>query len=86
MEKLDDQYYQLLNDLQTLDFVLFELDLYLDTHPDDLQSIKEYNQFAQKRKQVAGQFEHLYGPLLHGGQSYSHHPWSWVEAPWPWQV
>ena len=43
----DTQYYELLEELQALDFVLVELNLYLDTHPGDYQSIEQYNKFTQ---------------------------------------
>ncbi|MCZ8513447.1 spore coat protein CotJB [Paenibacillus filicis] len=79
-------YYTLLEELQALDFVLVELTLYLDTHPNDGHAIQQYNQFAQKRMQVAHQYQLEFGPLMHFGHSYSKYPWQWVETPWPWQV
>lgn len=83
---LSEQYYQMLLELQTVDFVLVELTLYLDTHPLDSQALQQFNQMSQKRQQLAHQFELEYGPLLQYGHSYSKHPWQWSEAPWPWQV
>jgi spore coat protein JB len=83
---LPDSYYRQLHDLQAVDFVLVELTLYLDTHPDDLGAIQQYNQFAQKRMQIARQFELEFGPLMHFGHSYTKQPWQWIEPPWPWQV
>jgi spore coat protein JB len=85
-KKPDEKYYKLLQELQELDFVLVELTLYLDTHPNDLEAIKQFNQFAQKRQQKARAFELEYGPLLQFGHSFSRYPWEWKEAPWPWQV
>ncbi|MDO7908475.1 spore coat protein CotJB [Paenibacillus sp. JX-17] len=82
----DEQYYQLLEQLQTLDFVLVELNLYLDTHPNDLKAIEQYNQFTQERMKVANQFQLLYGPLMHFGHAFSKCPWEWSQSPWPWQV
>ncbi|MHA7963385.1 spore coat protein CotJB [Paenibacillus sp. CAU 1782] len=83
---LDDAYYKLLHDLQAADFVLVELNLYLDTHPEDETAIKQYNQYAELRKRIAAQYEAQYGPLMHFGHSLSKMPWQWKEAPWPWQV
>jgi spore coat protein JB len=85
-KKPDERYYKLLYELQVLDFVLVELTLYLDTHPNDTQAIQQYNQYAQKRQQAAGQFEQAYGPLMHYGHSYTRYPWQWDDTPWPWQV
>lgn len=85
-KKLDERYYALMHRLQTIDFVLVELTLYLDTHPDDMQAIQQFNQTALQRRQIACEYENEYGPLLQYGQSYSRYPWDWNTAPWPWQV
>lgn len=83
---LDEQYYSLLRQLQEIDFVLVELTLYLDTHPEDAQALNQFNSFALKRQEVAVEYEKKYGPLLQYGLSYSKYPWQWAESPWPWQV
>lgn len=79
-------YYQKLEELQQLDFALVELNLYLDTHPGDLQALQQFNQLAQRRQQSAQQFEMQFGPLMQFGHSYSRYPWQWNDTPWPWQV
>ena len=56
-------YYRLLEELQAVDFVLVELNLYLDTHPQDLNALKQYNRFAQERKKIAGEFEFAVWPF-----------------------
>ena len=53
-----------LRELQTVDFALLELNLYLNTHPGDMQAIQQFNQLAQKRQAMAQQFELQYGPLV----------------------
>lgn len=47
-QPLPEEYYQLLENLQELDFVLVELTLYLDTHPDDTAAINQFNDFSYK--------------------------------------
>ena len=49
-QSLPEEYYQLLLELQELDFVLVELTLYLDTHPDDTAAINQFNDFSYKRR------------------------------------
>ncbi|WP_133253954.1 spore coat protein CotJB [Paenibacillus xerothermodurans] len=83
---MPERYYALLQELQTVEFVCVELNLYLDTHPHDVQAIEQYNQFAHKLKELKHRFELEFGPLKHFGHSYSRAPWQWVETPWPWQV
>lgn len=85
-KQLDDEYYKLLHELQSVDFVLVELNLYLDTHPWDTAAIQQYNHCSQNRRQIAQHFESKYGPLMHFGHSYSGSPWQWNDTPWPWQV
>ncbi|MNZ72378.1 CotJB protein [compost metagenome] len=82
----DPQFYEMLEKLQALDFVLVELNLYLDTHPDDLAAIQQFNQLTQERTVLANHFQQLYGPLQNFGRSYSKFPWEWSKVPWPWQV
>ena len=46
------EYYQLLEEIQAIDFVIVELNLYLDTHPHDVEAIKQYNEAAQHSMQL----------------------------------
>ena len=80
------EFYQLLEEMQAIDFVLVELNLYLDTHPGDFEAIKQFNDTAQKSMQLKVEFEQKFGPLMNFGRSYSNYPWDWKDAPWPWQV
>lgn len=86
MHKLPKEFYPLMEELQAVDFVLVELTLYLDTHPNDQEAIQQFNQFAQARQQLMQQVEQCYGPLQQYGNSYSGYPWNWNDGPWPWQI
>ncbi|MBN8207157.1 spore coat protein CotJB [Bacillus sp. NTK071] len=85
-KQLPKEYYELLEELQACDFVLVELTLYLDTHPDDYDAIQQFNEYAKMRKQLKKRYEKEYGPLQQYGNSYSSYPWNWDDTPWPWQV
>ena len=80
------QYYEMLEEIQQVDFVLVELNLYLNTHPHDHKAINQYNEFAQKSMALKNKFQSMFGPLTNFGNSFSTYPWSWGDAPWPWQV
>jgi spore coat protein JB len=67
----DAQFYALLEKLQAVDFVLVELNLYLNTHPDDLQAIEQFNKLTQERTAIANEYQMLYGPLQNFGRAYS---------------
>lgn len=86
MKQLPPEYYRQLEEVQAMDFVIVELTLYLDTHPGDMDAIRQYNEFVKKRRAFVKQFEKEFGPMTSCGYSYSKYPWEWKEAPWPWQV
>ncbi|GGL46951.1 spore coat protein CotJB [Sporolactobacillus putidus] len=81
-----ENYYTDLQALQAIDFTLVELTLYLDTHPNDLDALRQFNSTAQKSEELRISFEKKYGPLRQFGHSYSSYPWQWSKPPWPWQV
>lgn len=85
-KQLPDEYYQLLGEIQAIDFVLVELTLYLDTHPNDMQALQQFNQAAAQSKQLKQVFESKFGMLQQYGGSFADANWSWGTAPWPWQV
>lgn len=83
-EPLPAEYYSLLSDIQAVDFVLIELTLYLDTHPNDANALQQFNHFSTYQSQMKQSFESKFGPLQHGGKSEGE--WKWGMSPWPWQV
>lgn len=80
------EFYQLLEEMQAIDFVIVELNLYLDTHPNDIEAIKQFNEFTKKSMKLKTQFEERFGPLTNFGRSYVKYPFNWIDTPWPWQV
>ena len=85
-ERDNEAYCRALLELQKVQFALVELTLYLDTHPNDMQAVQQFNQLAQQRSQLAYAFEMKHGPLMQFGHSFSRFPWQWNDTPWPWQV
>ncbi len=86
MKQMPPEYYQLLEQLQAVDFVLVDLTLYLDTHNQDAEAIQQFNHCAKERKKLKKLIESNFGPMQQFGNSYSGYPWNWDDAPWPWQV
>lgn len=86
MKQMPQEFYVTMEQLQAVDFVLVDLTLYLDTHPDDFDAINQFNQFAKERKRLKKVIESNYGPLMQFGNSYSGYPWNWDDSPWPWQL
>lgn len=75
-----------LYELQKVDFTILELNLYLDTHPWDMQAINQYNYLVQLKQQVRQNYESRFGPLYNYGNSYTTYPNGWNQGPWPWEV
>jgi spore coat protein JB len=85
-KKMPPEYYQMLEEIQAIDFVIVELNLYLDTHPDDTAAIKQFNEASKRSMELKAEFEKQFGPLMHFGYSFSNYPFNWKDTPWPWQV
>ena len=56
-----------------LDFVCFELKLYLDVNPDDTNAMELYKEYSQKAAEAKS--------IAQPPQTYN----SWVYDPWPWE-
>mgnify|MGYP001202181732 FL=1 len=54
----------LLKEIMAVDFVVYELALFLDTHPNDRRALEDHNNFAMKSRQLREMFERKYGPLI----------------------
>lgn len=76
----------LLNKVRECNFAALDLNLYLDTHPDDAEKIKAFNQCATKAKQMTEEYESKYGPLTLRSEALNAYPWAWLMSPWPWEV
>ncbi len=74
----------LLKQITVLDFMAVDLNLYLNTHPDDAEALKMYNDTIESRGKAVAGYEELYGPLT-SYRSKGGTGWTWEECPWPWQ-
>jgi spore coat protein JB len=74
----------LLNKIGEARFACVELQLYLDTHPEDLDAKNDFNSYAAALKRMCAEYTENYGPLENFGNS-THDAGSWVYQKWPWQ-
>lgn len=74
---------ELLMQISQIQFVCIELNLYLDTHPDDDAAMRDYISYARQLKELISMYEMQYGPLLNFGHSDTE-TGSWVFSEWPW--
>lgn len=74
----------LMNKIMEYQFVCVELNLYLDTHPDDEAARADYLCYGKRLHAMLDQYAELYGPLMNFG----HMPTEtgcYVTSKWPWQ-
>ena len=77
---------ELLLNILMHNFILTELDLYLDTNPKDTNKVNLYNKYLQNKKRLIDEYENTYGPLLLDGLTGRENDFTWVNRPWPWEV
>ena len=75
----------MLNQWQQYNFILTDLDLYLDTHPNDSEAIALYNKYLDIKEQIGKKYERTYGPLTLSGDNLGRNDWKWINSPWPWE-
>lgn len=73
-----------LGELMVLDFVIAELNLYLDTHKDDTEAFETYKSFLQLSKEGRKRYTELYGPITQADMR-SAPAYKWLKNPWPWE-
>ena len=70
-------------ELMAIEFVADELELYLDTHPEDREAFALYQTFLALKKEARARYVQRCGPITQedmlGMQDYA-----WLQDPWPW--
>ena len=75
---------RLLREIKETDFVLKDLNLYLDTHPDCKQALSMFDKFEKKLKQLVYEDQKMFGPLTPSANN-NLETWEWICGPWPWE-
>ena len=73
----------LLKKLSSYAFATHELKLFLDTHPNDKETLKKIEEYEEKSKKLMKEYEKEYGPIKRKADNSKF--WSWVNDPWPWE-
>lgn len=76
---------QLLQEITELEFIGVELNLFLDTHPDNMDALNDYNAYSAQLNAHLKEYNEKFGPLLGFAFQPMATPGSWVNTPWPWQ-
>ena len=73
-----------LKDLMALDFKLYDLQLYLNTHTFDKEALALYQDVADEEEVARAEYEEMYGPLK-AVNAATDCEWLWIKNPWPWE-
>lgn len=73
-----------LSELQVLSFVIQELALYLDTHPEDAEALALYRQYQELYQKSAETYQATIRPLNHAAPG-TEKGYAWIDDPWPWE-
>lgn len=76
---------KLMRQIMEYDFVVNELVLFLDTHPNDVRALRKHEEMAQKARAARALYEQHYGPISPSFPA-SGDTWQWIENPWPWDI
>ena len=71
--------------ITALDFALYELVEYLDTHPCDTRALSLREEYKAKRAECIREYEAQFGPYIVTTNDVMGDRWSWIDNPWPWE-
>lgn len=73
----------LLRKVSTYAFAILDLQIFLDTHPNDERTLARIRKFEQILAPLRREYEEKYGPLTKMADTNN---WTWVNSPWPWET
>jgi spore coat protein JB len=76
---------RLLLQIMQVCFYAHELNLYLDTHPNDKERINMFVEYNNLARTLIDQYEKKYAPIVLNNNNSNTVPWSWAMSPWPWE-
>lgn len=76
---------KLLTQIQAVSLMAVDLHLFLDTHPNDTEALKDYAKIAKQYQALEQQYEQQFGPVHNFGEASSFDNYNWTAEPWPWQ-
>lgn len=73
----------LMKQINEASFAMDDVLLFLDTHPDNANAMRYYQNAVSMRKSAMDAYQRQYGPLL--VDDVTGNTWSWVTEKWPWE-
>lgn len=73
----------MLLDIQKLEFAIYDLSLYLDTHPNDPAALYYHRNLSNQLEQLRRAYEARYGIISIMNPEIGN-TWRYINGPWPW--
>ena len=75
---------RLLQLIREQSFALYDIGMFLDTHPTDAEALSCFRKFRDLLEETKMQYNEMYGPLTIK-EAAGETCWTWVQMPWPWE-
>ena len=74
------------NRISALAFAIHELELFLDTHPENRQAMQLRGEFMMRKKEAIADYESRFGKyVVTTADVEPTDYWDWLDSPWPWE-
>ena len=75
-----------LKKIDEIDFAVHELNLFLDSHPENVKATELLKQYRKWREDAVNDYEQKYGDYICTVSDVkAETPWGWIKGPWPWE-
>lgn len=81
---MDNRKRQLMYAIQMYGFYLYELQLYLDTHPTCPNGLAAFRKYKALMERAKDMYVKSYGPVI-PTESNCDNVFEWANGPWPWE-
>lgn len=71
-------------EIQRYAFAAHDMQLYLDTHPNDEKAFSIFKSLARKAAELKAEYVNKYGPLTVANAA-ELDSYMWTDCPWPWE-
>lgn len=72
--------------INQVSFAVNEMNLFLDTHPDDEEALTFFREKLGMRQEALKTYAQYYGPLtIDTADDAMSRSFEWVQQPWPWE-
>lgn len=72
-------------DLTADAFSALDLQLYIDTHPENTDAIAVYNETVRALQKKQAEYIKSHGPLFSFIDVSDEKRFNWIDSPWPWE-